>query len=405
MVSPGLGERIFLFTASSIEYNFEPHILFSANDVTELRYKENILRATEKRLAELFENMEEAFVVYRVTDDGSDILVVQTNMAFNRQVGLGDDVNVLGRAWHELFPAGREDMVKRFIEVARTGEPMTYEELSSQNGRWYQGKVYSPEKGFGAILFEDVTEMKAAHELVLKQKAELEKAAKEKDKVFSMLVHDLRSPFHGLVNLTAICKEEFDDLTKEDIRRMTHQLSSTITGVYSQINELLEWILLQRGMMEFRKNDVDLCQTAEWVAEFLKGSFDGKRLNLTIDRTSGMIVTADQKNVESIFSNLLSNAIKFTPKGGNIKIGFAGNEKSVTVSVADSGIGIPAGEIDAIFNADNSLRRKGTDGEASSGLGLVLCKELLSLHGGSLWVESTEGHGTTFYFSLPKPVN
>ncbi len=402
IITPELGERIFLFTGSLIEYDLEPHIMFSANDVTDLRQKENALLASEKRLSDLFENMVEGFAVYKVTDDGKDIVITQANKAFNSQVGFPSDLEVVGKTWRELFPTGRFDMHQQYIDVAKTGVPITYEAFSSQLRKWYQGKVFSPETGYVAILFEDITARKEEHELLLKQKAELEKTALEKDKVFSMLVHDLRSPFHGLINLTAICKEEFDNLTRDEIKIMINQVSSTVMGVYSQMNELLEWILLQRGMMEFRKSEVDLYKTAVRISDFLNGSLEGKRLHLTIKGNPGLIVMGDQRNIESIFSNLMSNAIKFTPKGGDIKIGFEENESSITVSIADSGIGIPAKMIDTIFNSDSSLKRRGTDGEATSGLGLLLCKELLNLHGGSFWLESTEGVGTTFYFSLPR---
>lgn len=113
-------------------------------------------------------------------------------------------------------------------------------------------------------------------------------------------------------------------------------------------------------------------------------------------------MSGDQKNIESIFSNLIANAIKFTPKGGQIRITFENEGDLIRTSVTDNGIGIPADLRDSIFSAESRSNRKGTEGEASSGLGLLLCKELVQLHGGEINFESTEGKGTTFYFTLPK---
>jgi len=157
-------------------------------------------------------------------------------------------------------------------------------------------------------------------------------------------------------------------------------------------------------MMHFTKTEVDLYQAAFHTSELLRGSFEGKRIDFKIEGDSGLTVSGDKRNIESVFSNLISNAIKFTPKGGRITVSFVSQDEFFQASVSDNGIGIPVDLQDSIFSPASKSNRPGTEGEASSGLGLLLCNELIRLHGGRIWFESEAGLGTTFYFSLPRQI-
>ncbi|GJQ33284.1 MAG: histidine kinase [Ignavibacteriaceae bacterium] len=402
MIHPEKGRRRYLLSAAGFNYLGQPHFLLTANDYTDHYEKDQSLRKSEKRFAELFKNMHEAFVLCKVTDDRQDLEILQINKSFIKQTGLPEYTKVTGKRWTDVFPGARQDVLESYIKVGKTGVPVNYEAQSYALKKWFHGRVYSPERNHVAIIFEDITARKEESELILRQIAGLEKSAEEKEKFYSMLVHDLRSPFHGLINIADILTDDIDELNNDEIREFAAQLGGSLKNMYGNINEMLEWFVLTQGKQEAGFLPVDICASAKRSSEFLLGGMEAKCINFELKEKTGMIVQADPRNVESIFTNLLSNAIKFTPREGNICVEFEAGEEFITCRICDSGIGIPEKMAATLLDENTSFRRRGTEGEATSGLGLALTKGLVEIYGGRLWLESQVGRGTIFSFTLPK---
>ena len=174
------------------------------------------------------------------------------------------------------------------------------------------------------------------------------------------------------------------------------------TNLYNLLENLLEWSVLQQGMQSFKPESFKLLNGISPIIEIVRDAADKKNINISCDITEDLMVTADFRMFESIMRNLVFNAVKFTPGGGRIIIKakpLSGN--SVEISIRDTGIGMNGNMIDNLFNIDGQTNRKGTEGELSTGLGLIICKDFIEKHGGKLGVESEEGKGSAFSFTLP----
>jgi signal transduction histidine kinase len=239
-------------------------------------------------------------------------------------------------------------------------------------------------------------------EIQLKQRQEeLEKQISLKDKFFSIIAHDLRSPFHAFLNLTEIMALEGEELKVSEFKNLSKELHGSAKNLFNLLNNLLDWAGLQQGMITFQPERIAFADLIEVDVELMRERAIQKHINLTTDLAKDIIVVADKNMINSIILNLLSNAIKFSNRGGKVEIKSELIEDDILkVIVKDDGIGMPEKMLQNLFKINEKVGRKGTDGERSSGLGLLLCKEFVEKHGGNLWVESQAGEGSTFYFTL-----
>ena len=168
---------------------------------------------------------------------------------------------------------------------------------------------------------------------------------------------------------------------------------------------LMEWSRSQTGRMDFHPDYFELVEFLGDIVPLFDDIAGQKSISITSDYPPNAMVFADQAMISTVFRNLISNAIKFTQSGGKITLTIRPNHEGVLVSVEDSGIGIPQNMICKLFRIDQSYSTTGTNNEEGTGLGLILCKEFVEKHGGTIWVESEEGKGSTFNFTLPYKSN
>lgn len=260
--------------------------------------------------------------------------------------------------------------------------------------------AYRAKRKTNLLLEEKNRHISSHHEDLERLNAELKASNATKDKFFSILAHDLRSPFFGFLGLSEELAQNAETLTREEVSEYAGIINQSAKKIFNLVNNLLEWSLLQSGRInpEFQKLNI------HDEVENIKGLFISAALNksITIDNNIDVSETAyaDQKMVETILRNLISNAIKFTGIGGHVSISSKSAEEFLEISVSDSGIGMEKEAAEKIFRIDSSQSAKGTRGETGSGLGLVLCKELTEKNGGRVSVESQLGKGTTFTFTL-----
>ena len=244
-------------------------------------------------------------------------------------------------------------------------------------------------------------ELQGINEELRHQKEALEVANATKDRFFSIIAHDLRSPFSGFLGLTEIMAEDLASLTLAEIQDLAQGMNKSATNLYHLLENLLQWSLMQQAAIPFNPKIIPLLATLDDSIAMMYESAKRKNIVLTYDIPDNIEVYADANSLQTIFRNLVSNAIKFTQRGGhvNVLVRIEAGQK-VVVAIKDSGIGMSSKMLNDLFRIDVKTNRVGTAGELSSGLGLFLCKDFVEKHGGEIWVESVEGTGSTFYFTL-----
>lgn len=226
-----------------------------------------------------------------------------------------------------------------------------------------------------------------------------------KDKFFSIIAHDLKNPFMGLLGNSKILSSNIDALSKEDVNEIAADLHESAESVFKLLENLLHWSRLQRDAVEFNPDDFLLKDVVDVNLGLVKMMADNKKVKLKNSVDSKAAARADINMVNTALRNLITNAIKFTPEGGEIEIFTQARGGSVTVSVRDNGVGMSEEDKAKLFRIDQRHTSAGTNNEQGTGLGLTLCKELIEKNDGEIWVESALGKGSTFSFSLPAAEN
>lgn len=238
-------------------------------------------------------------------------------------------------------------------------------------------------------------------------KENLELKSNEKDKFFSILAHDLKSPFAGFLGLTQIFANDIDSFTKSELQEIGMNMHESANNLYKLLENLLQWSRIQQDRIAVDLEDFSISMLIKQNIDLQIEVARQKDIVIVNMVADDCMVRADISMLNTIFRNLLSNALKFTLRGGKIVVA---NSKSISdnyvcISVKDSGIGMPAEIRDNLFKIDQKVSRPGTESEPSTGLGLLLCKEFIEKISGKLWVESIEGEGSTFYLLIPLAVN
>ncbi len=231
---------------------------------------------------------------------------------------------------------------------------------------------------------------------------ELEEMSKSKDRFFSIISHDLRSPFHGLAQITAHLAEHGEELSSEERRKYAVAVRDTVGRLYNLAENLLQWSGSQSGKIPFSPEPIDLHFQAHSVLSLFTETARRKDVTVINAVDRNISVTADQNMLNTILRNLVANGIKFTPAGGRVVVAAECRPEDILVRVEDSGVGIPRDRIGELFRIDSKHTSTGTAGELGTGLGLIVCREFVERNGGTIRIESDEGAGTRVLFTLPR---
>lgn len=238
-------------------------------------------------------------------------------------------------------------------------------------------------------------------EQVEERTQELKTANKTLNQFFSIIAHDLRKPFNGLIGLSRYLEDQFDQINDEEKKECLELIHDTSLSTHQLLENLLSWAKMQSGKLTPAPRKFDLVSVWRDTQSSLMGSFNEKELNLTAEIPEPFSVTADPDMIATILRNLLSNAQKFTPRGGSIVLKAEADDQEIRIIVADSGVGMDPQYLEKLFTLDNTESRPGTEKEEGSGLGLILCREMAQQNGGSLTAASTPGQGSVFTVTLP----
>ncbi|MDR3665992.1 MAG: ATP-binding protein, partial [Ignavibacteriaceae bacterium] len=226
----------------------------------------------------------------------------------------------------------------------------------------------------------------------------LENLNETKDKLFSIIAHDLRSPFQALTSVTNILIDEMESLNKDEILLIAQELRKTVKTQFEVVDNLLSWVQIQRGRMQFYPRRIFLYDKVKLVMEQLLIHSKKKNIEIINSVPEDLVAVGDMDMLQSVFHNILFNGIKYCNIGGQIKIDAALSGREIITSIQDNGIGMDNEIKDLLFSIDNNVVRHGTMSEKGTGLGLNLCREMINKQGGRIWVESEVGKGSTFYF-------
>ncbi|TCS65146.1 signal transduction histidine kinase [Varunaivibrio sulfuroxidans] len=246
---------------------------------------------------------------------------------------------------------------------------------------------------------QSIRYLEMVEELAL-AKERLERLDQEKNKLFSIIAHDLRSPFTALLGYTAMIADMSDKLDPEKISHFARRAHDSGANIFKLLENLLEWVQLQMNRTEYAPSQEKLKDIAARTFEILEPVAQEKGLVLEC-RLNGESAFVDPNMTAAVIRNLVNNAIKFTP-AGKISVFAETLPEHIAVSVRDNGIGMPPDVARKIFSIAGNVSTKGTNGEAGTGLGIILCKELVERGGGELRVVSEEGRGSTFTFTVPR---
>jgi len=245
-----------------------------------------------------------------------------------------------------------------------------------------------------------VIDRKQKEEEIRKYAAELAQINSTKDKLFSIIAHDLRSPFNPIMSLSEVLDSEIETLEKAEIKKYAADINRLSNRVYTLMENLLDWSRMQSGTIRFRPEKLNLKTKSEEVISHLSENALKKNISLA-NHVETLNVAADEHMIISILQNLMSNAIKFSYEGGTVDVSSKISGSFIEVCVTDQGVGIPEERIKSLFRPEASSSTIGTNHEKGSGLGLLLCKDFVEKHGGTLRVESEPGKGSVFTFTIP----
>jgi signal transduction histidine kinase len=241
-----------------------------------------------------------------------------------------------------------------------------------------------------------------------RQKEELEIRKNElidlnatKDKFFSIIAHDLRSPITTLISLSEVLRTEMDLMTLEQQQEVLNSVYDLSKNNLKLLDNLLQWAKMQTGQLVAHKEQFRIMEVIQEVARFFAAYARDKEIILEVQPSDEIVVVADQNMIRTILRNLVSNAIKYTAPAGLVSIGCSASHDMCTVAVRDNGLGMTPETQSRLFRLDQAASARGTANERGTGLGLLLCKEFVEKNGGQVSVESQRGFGSEFRFTLP----
>lgn len=303
----------------------------------------------------------------------------------------------------ELVKAREEKQKQRVIIYAfAAGFVIIFVFLLIISRLFLQIKIYNKKlEGKNQQIELQNTNLSIVNKKLLESEDNLKKLVQTKDKLFSIIAHDLRSPFTVLIGLTEMLSRQVETLDPIEIAEFSNQLNQSSSKLLNLIENLLHWSRSQIGSIKLNPQIISLSKIVTDAFDVLGIQAKSKKIELRNEVPENLSVFADQESISIILRNLMSNAIKYTERDGVVTISAFQQDKRVIVKVSDTGIGIRPEKISILFKFEDSFSTVGTNQEAGTGLGLLVCREFIEMNGGDISVESVEGEGTNFTFSIP----
>ncbi|MFP4025355.1 MAG: ATP-binding protein [Thiohalospira sp.] len=314
------------------------------------------------------------------------------------------DIPVIEKMVH---PADQEKARLGLQEIINnTGIGGTQYRHRHKNGGWVyleafgSNQINNPNIQSVILNVRDINERKKTEEALKENEIRLSELNATKDKFFSIIAHDLLSPFNSIVGFSNLLTGQIKQKDYEGIEKYAAIIKDSSEQALNLLTNLLEWSRAQTGKIKFNPEYFELVTEINEVIELLSNTAQEKSINIYKDLSHNLPVFADKLMIHAVLRNLISNAVKFTHRGGEIKISAEQKNDNIIVSVEDNGMGIKKENMNKLFRLESNYSLPGTQNEKGTGLGLLLCKEFIKIHGGNIDFESEEGKGSRFYFTL-----
>nr|MDA3905733.1 PAS domain S-box protein [Bacteroidales bacterium] len=379
------------------------HFLAVKEDISERKRAEGLLRESEERYKLITQNTLD--IVFMLDKTGKQLFF---NESVEKILGYKQE-ELVGKSFTRFVP--KSEMTKYLLQLKNVFLKQEIRNFTSKiyhkngdlidveiNGRL----VKHNEKLVALGTIRDISERRKTEIIIKKKNEELLTINAEKNKFFSIIAHDLKSPFNSILGFSDLLIEQINNNDHDGIAKFAEIIQQSSNRAMDLLLNLMEWSQSQTERMEFNLEHFELVELIKDAELLLTGALEQKSISLSKNVPSNAPVFADKKMISTVLRNLISNAIKFTHTGGKITISVEEKQHELLVSVSDTGVGISKEDSEKLFKIDETYSTPGTNKEKGTGLGLILCKEFVEKHGGKIWVESEVGKGSTFYFTIPR---
>lgn len=366
-------------------------------DVTERKLAEEKLRKSEEKYRNLFDN---SLVGVFATKMSGEVIYVNKAIADIFEYDTPEDMASQNIVMRYKFPEQRELFKRILLKDGIIREAENTIVTAKNNEREVLVSVVLEGDTLTGFVVDNTYRTTLLNELRQKN-SELAQLNATKDKLFSIISHDLRSPFGTILGLSEILSDELETLSKDEIAEYVKNIQLAAKNSYDLMDKLLVWARSQTGDIRLIKEQVNLKNLVNDAVGVLEHSANNKKISIKNVIGAEILALADNNTLNAVIRNLIANAIKYTKENGIIEISAEIKDGYAEVKVSDNGIGMNEYTLKNLFNRSEAVSRPGTANESGTGLGLILCKEFIEQNGGTLRAESKEGAGSVFIFTLP----
>jgi PAS domain S-box-containing protein len=378
-------------------------VVGAIRDITKQKKLKIALEESEIRYRTLVNLMGEGL---GVINDQEDFLFANPQMEKIFEVNPGALVN---EKLSKFLSNKQANIVKQQTNFREEGMSNTYKlTINTGSGQVKDVQVtaasfISDNKNTGTIaVFVDITEREKILNALKNSEENLREVNATKDKLFSIIAHDLRSPFNGILGFSELLIENASNNETQENEQFLEIINVTAKKTLVLLDNLLNWARSQTGKIEFAPEKLNLSAIIRELLVTSSSMAKIKNIDLCYSQSNDIEVYADKNMLETVLRNLINNAIKFTELGGRISVLSDSDLNNFEITISDDGVGMNEETVKNIFKVASYTTSLGTANEKGAGLGLVLCKEFVNKHGGKIWVESEENKGSNFKFTIPK---
>jgi PAS domain S-box-containing protein len=380
-------------------------LIINAEDISISRKAEKLIQQSEEKYRMLVENSLQAMMIIQK----GKIIFANSKLEELTQYDV-EYLSNLGRQWLKLI-IHPDELHKsiRDIKDALDGKAVTSKNeyrIIRKDGktRWIEtlsSVVDYQDQPSMLVVAIDITDRKEAESFLISSGDKLRQANAMKDKFFSIVAHDLKNPFNAILGFSNLLYEAYDNFDQAQRKAFIKNICEASENTFKLLQNLLDWSRTQTGNIEYRPVIIDLSVIANENMAIMQASATSKKVKISMKIPYNTTAFADENMVKTVMRNLISNAVKFTGRDGRVDIIAEKLSNVVMVCIQDSGVGIEPENLSRLFRIDEQIKTKGTENETGSGLGLILCKELVEKNNGKIWAESKPGEGSRFCFTLP----
>lgn len=381
-------------------------LIGTTTDITDRKSSELALKRSEERFRNVFESSGIGMAILgmkgnftKVNESVCTMLGYKSNKLLQmnmRDITHPGDIESTMKLNYEMLNGsleGSQNIEKRYLH--KSGETIWALTTISLVRDFQEKPLYF------IVQLQNITQRKKAEEQLSRYADELKMLNKSKDKFFSIISHDLRSPFNALLGITEYMSQYYKEMSLDEIKDSISNIYSSSRKVYNLILNLLEWSRLQTGRLEVDKSILSLVEIGNESVNLYTENARGKKIKLINNISTEIKIFADKYMIDTVLRNLISNSIKFTKPGGSITLEASQIGNTAEITISDTGIGMSTENQEKIFKIGEQYRRDGTADEKGTGLGLILCKEFVEKNGGAIKIKSVENKGSTFTITLP----